>query len=170
MKSVPLFYAAADEKAEFQKIETPLRVSVPNPSVDGLAVERVLFGIHFVLQMYHLDSRRRRFVALVSQPAARTVERLLQVVGREHAEGDGHVPLQLQLHHALRHALADEIEMARISLNDASEYDHGVHVGVFREKLGPQRQFERPRNILDLDVVFGASGACLLYTSPSPRD
>ena len=49
--------------------------------------------------------------------------------------------------------------MARISLNDASEYDHGVHVGVFREKLGPQRQFERPRNILDLDVVFGASGA-----------
>ena len=45
MKSVPLFYAAADEKAEFQSFETPLRVSVPNPSVDGLAVERVLFGI-----------------------------------------------------------------------------------------------------------------------------
>ena len=91
-------------------------------------------------------------------PAAAAVQRLLHVVHGQHAERDRHVPLDLQLRDALRHALTDEVEVPRIALNDASERDHGVHVGIFREKLRTERQLERTGDILDLNVHVGASG------------
>ena len=48
--------------------------------------------------------------------------------------------------------------MTGISLNDTAQRDHGVHVGIFGEELRAEGQFERPRNILDLDVQVGTSG------------
>lgn len=39
-------------------------------SVDGLAVERVVFGVHLVLQVDHLDGCCGRFVALIAQSSA----------------------------------------------------------------------------------------------------
>ena len=90
--------------------------------------------------------------------AAAAVERLLHVVDGQHTECDRHVPLDLQLGDTLRHALANEIEMARIALDDTPERDHRVDIGIFGEKLCAERQFERPGDIFDLDVQVGASG------------
>ncbi len=122
----------------------------------GLAVGRS--GIHLDLQLHHIDSRSGGFVALVAQTTAATVEGLLHVVDGQHAERDGHVPLQLQLRDALRDALADEIEMTRIALHDAPEHDDGVDIGILGEELGTQRQLERTGNVLDLNVQIGTPG------------
>ena len=112
--------------------------------------------LHVDLQFDHIDSRGSRFVTLVAVTAAAAVESLLHVVDRQHAESNGHVPLDLQLRDALRHALADEVEMARVALDNASQRDNGIDIGVFREELGAERQFEGAGDIFDLDVHVGA--------------
>ena len=123
--------------------------SVDIPPV-GFVVRRS--GFHLDLQFDHIDGRGGGFVALVAVTASAAVQSLLHVVHGQHTEGDGHVPLDLQLRDALRNALTDKVEMTGISLNDAAQRDHGVHVGIFGEELRAEGQFERPRNILDLDA------------------
>ncbi len=48
--------------------------------------------------------------------------------------------------------------MAGFALNDASERDYGVDVGVLGEKLSAQGQLKSAWDILYKDVVFGATG------------
>lgn len=116
-------------------------------------------SFHVGLQLDHLNGRRCRFIALVPVFSARPVECLLLVVHRQDAECYRHIPLYLQLGDTLCHALADEIEMAGFTLNDAAQSDHRIHVRIFGEKLGPESQLESAGDIFDLNIQVAASGA-----------
>ena len=111
------------------------------------------------MQLDHLNGRRCRFIALVSVFSARPVECLLLVVHRQDTECYRHIPLYLQLGDTLCHALADEIEMAGFTLNDAAQSDHRIHVRIFGEKLGTESQLESAGDIFDLNIQVAASGA-----------
>jgi hypothetical protein len=56
----------------------------------------------------------------------RTVERLLQVVGSQHAEDDGYVLGGVEVSAALCGAVTDVVEVRRAATNDAADHDDGV--------------------------------------------
>ena len=129
--------AATDKTAQHEKPRReippgffvgPVRNRSGNPSVD-VAPIRLVIGrgsLHVDLELHHVDRSSRSLVALVAEPSAAAVQSLLHVIDSQHAEGDRHVPLDLQLGNFLRDALTDEVEMARIPLDDAAECDHGI--------------------------------------------
>lgn len=80
--------------------------------------------------------------------SARPVECLLLVVHRQDTECYRHIPLYLQLGDTLCHALADEIEMAGFTLNDAAQSDHRIHVRIFGENWVPRVSSKVPGTYL----------------------
>ena len=110
------------------------------------------------MQGDHFDGGRGGFVAFIAELAAGAVEGLLLVVRGQHAESDGHVPAELHLLYAHGDALAYEVEVAGVALDDAAEHDDGIDVGVFGEVLGAHGEFESTGHPFDADLFVGAAG------------
>ena len=104
-----------------------------------------IFLFHFELQGRHPDRSYRRFVALVPVLAAGAVERLLHIVGRQYAERHRHIPRQHHVRHPLRYALAHVIEMARLPLDNTTQCDHRIDIGIFGKELCAEGQLDRTR-------------------------
>ena len=83
---------------------------------------------------------------------SRALQRLLERVGGEDPEDDGHPGRQLHLLDP-RGALArHEVVVARVAADDGTEAQHGVHLAGVGEGPGDQRQLEGARRPGHRDV------------------
>ena len=102
------------------------------------------------MRMEHLEAGGCGFPALVAVYAAGAGFGLFGCVAGEHAEEDGHAVFDTHLGDAVGGGLGDELEVARLALDDASEADDGVDfiVGV-QQHRGSRREFETAGHLIN---------------------
>lgn len=88
--------------------------------LSNLKVEYFFVIFHLVLQCHHFNGGDCGFVPLIAVFSSRTVKSLLLVFGGKHSEYNGDVVVNVNLGDSLCYTLADEIEMAGFSLNNAA--------------------------------------------------
>lgn len=108
------------------------------------------------MRMEHLEAGCGGFDALVAVYAAGAGFGLFGGVAGEHAEDDGHAVFDAHLGDAVGGGLGDELEVARLALDDASEADDGVDfiVGV-EQHGGGGGELETAGHIINEEVGFG---------------
>ena len=79
---------------------------------------------------------------------------MLEVLGREHAEDEGDVALEVQPSDPLCHPRTNVVEMWRITPNDATDDDHDVDVLRLGHHLGAESELEATRHALDVNVFL----------------
>ena len=104
-------------------------------------------------QRRHLDGGTGRLDALVALGAARARQRLIDVVGREHAEGDRNAGVAHHLAHAVGDADADVLEVRRAAANHDAQGDDGVVAAADGQGAGRLRELEGAGHPGDVDRV-----------------
>ena len=99
----------------------------------------------------HLDRGHGRLEALVAGLGAGPLDRLLDGVGGEHAEHDGHAGVELHPLDAGRALAGHVLVVARRAADHRAQADHRVEVARGGEALGHERQLERARRPRDGD-------------------
>ena len=97
------------------------------------------------------DGTLDAFVAVFS---AGTVEGLLHGVGGQDTEDDGTFVFKSHVGDALRHSLADELEVACFALDNASDADDGVGILVAEHHVGCRGELECAGHMAYQDVFF----------------
>eukprot|EP00754_Rhynchopus_humris_P001725 Rhum_TRINITY_DN10987_c0_g1::Rhum_TRINITY_DN10987_c0_g1_i1::g.41227::m.41227 len=80
------------------------------------------------------------------RPARRTRLRLLHREARQHAPQHRHARRRLRGEHGVRRALADVLEVLRVTLDQHAEAQHAVHLLRLRQQGRARRQLVRPRH------------------------
>ena len=83
-------------------------------------------------------------------------QRLVEVLGRQHAEHDGPPGVQPDAHDPGRGLAGHVLEVRRLAADDAAEADHRVVIGG--QRPGGERDLERPGHPRHRDVVVGDAG------------
>ncbi len=106
----------------------------------------------------HLDGDGGGLLADVVAAGLRLAagQRLVEVLGGQHAEHDGPAGVEADAHDPGRGLAGDVLEVRRLAADDAAEADHGVVVGG--QGLGGERDLERARHPRHGDVVVGDAG------------
>src|SRR5690606_17303448 len=118
------------------------------PSPSGDSARR-----HAVEQVRHLDRGHGSFGALVAGFPTRTVERLLERVGGEHAEDDRHAAVGRRARDTRRDHAAHHVVVAGRAAHHGTEGHHGVDATTLGHALRDQRDLDRAGHPGDGDVV-----------------
>src|SRR5699024_6231308 len=83
------------------------------------------------------------------------IDCLLLVVVGQNAKNDGYIRLNIQIFNALGHALANEVEMFGLSLNDASNGNYGIKImPAHLQFFTSVDQFKTTGNIATEKLIF----------------
>jgi hypothetical protein len=104
-------------------------------------------------QVDHLDRRQCDVDPLVAVFATGSRQRLLDVIASEHAEGNGNARIAHHLTNAVRHAVADVVEMRCATSNHCAERDDRVVAPGPRQCARRLRNLERTRHPGDVNRV-----------------
>jgi hypothetical protein len=101
-----------------------------------------------LLQVRHFDGRLAGLHALLRHAR----QRLVVVLGGEHAVGDRHAGGELHVGDAARRFVGDDLEVVGLAADHAAERHQGVEAAALRHGLQHQRQLQRARRGDDLHV------------------
>src|SRR5512141_2732980 len=108
-------------------------------------------------QRRHLHPRHRGVPPLVPVLAAGTIHRLLERVGREHAEDHRDTGRLRPLADAERGLLGHVVEVRRLAPDHGAEADHRRVPAARRQAPRDERQLERAGNPREVDVLIGGA-------------
>src|SRR5712692_3083146 len=104
-------------------------------------------------QLRHFDGGEPRFESLVPALEPRAVDGLLQRVARQHTKHNWQAAVhlcELQSSCSLR---ANIIVMCRLAAQNTPDGDQGIVLAGRGQFLRRKRQFERPRNVHDINIL-----------------
>src|SRR3990172_3591343 len=101
----------------------------------------------------HLHARHRGVPTLVAVLAAGSVHRLLEGVGREHAEDDRDPGLRGGQADAVGRLLGDVVEVRGLAADHRAQADHGGVPTAGGQALRHERKLERPGDPREVEVV-----------------
>ena len=87
----------------------------------------------FPVKIHQLDSRRGGFKPLIPKFHASPIDRLVQRIGGDDSEHNGHAGLQACLSDATRYFRGDVIEMGSLPANDRAQTNYCFEPSGFRE-------------------------------------
>src|ERR1700734_4015335 len=105
-------------------------------------------------EVRHLERRERSVRTLVARLAARAIDRLLDGVGGQYAEADGHARFERDARESGSTLAGDIIEMRRLAANDRTEGDQGLVAPRLRQLARDDRNVEGARHAYDLDLLL----------------
>ena len=93
----------------------------------------------------HLDRRGRRLPPLVAAAVAGARQRLLDRVGRQHAERHRHAGRRRRRREPVRHRRRDVLEVRRLAADQTAQTDHGVEARRSRRRAARRAESRRRR-------------------------
>ena len=127
--------------------------SIPASRVGGKGLGCGLPLVQPLHEVRHLDGRDDGIVALVSDLAASALQRLLQRVGGDDAEDDGHAAILASASDAPSCLAGHVVEVERLSSDHRPQADHRVIAAALRHVACHQGELEGARNVGDVGVV-----------------
>ena len=107
-----------------------------------------------VLQRRHLHRRQRRLKSLIPHLEPGPINRLLQSLASQNAEGMRHSSLLRRLPNPARHLVHDHAIMRRIPAQQTSDANNGVILPSQSQTPRRQRDLKRPRHPRNIDVFL----------------
>ena len=121
----------------------------------GVAVEGLVAKV--LGEVGHFDGGFGSLGTFVAQGAAGTIDGLLQVVGGEDAEDDGHLLRRVQVGATLGGAVAHIVEVRCAAADDAADHDDGVIAARARHLSSAKGQFHSAGHMSHGDVFVAFS-------------
>ena len=103
--------------------------------------------------MRHLDGDTCGLFSLVPLTASGTIQRLFDVVGRQHAEGHRDLRVAHHVADSIGDAVADVVEVRGATANHRAKHHDGIVAAALRQGASRKGNLEGTRNPGDVNVV-----------------